>query len=509
MGFGKAGWVERKAGLWDFWHRWWLVLEPPPAEAPHEAGRLAWHTVEDTASLSVEQREWSRERSVDLADISGLRVCCDAAAHGAGNEIELLSASTPSGAHRFRFADAEELSEWVRKLSELLFSRECRAVGAALGACPHCSSSADRAPSDTGWFPGVGTQCLWQPLGSKRSPQQQRQRPGPALATVLWRGWPVFAKPCKEKEHRQQWLGLSLDRAVENGGDGTVKGVRYYDAPEGCGRMVAASTAQCRPVPPGWVAPDPEPLLEPQQQSELEPVPRHSPELGAGAGGGGGGGGGGAGGGGGGGRAVLPHRERDARPRKRVVRPEGGLPEGVPPPPPPEPSGSTTAAQAASRDRPRGGGEKGGAGSVRRSKGKASRSEGGAAVAARGGRRDHAKQEKPSAAAAAAAAAATGGAAATAQRGSDARLARGQARGGSSSHGGGSGRARSRSRGGGRAGDATRGGKSKGRGRGKGRGARRGGPTRGRGRATAAGGEAGGAGGAGGGRTPPPSEDGD
>jgi hypothetical protein len=41
MGFGKAGWVERKAGLWDFWHRWWLVLEPPPAEAPHEAGRLA------------------------------------------------------------------------------------------------------------------------------------------------------------------------------------------------------------------------------------------------------------------------------------------------------------------------------------------------------------------------------------------------------------------------------------------------------------------------------------
>ena len=37
MGFGKAGWVGRKAGLWDFWHHCWLVLEPPPAEAPHEA----------------------------------------------------------------------------------------------------------------------------------------------------------------------------------------------------------------------------------------------------------------------------------------------------------------------------------------------------------------------------------------------------------------------------------------------------------------------------------------
>jgi hypothetical protein len=260
----KAGWVERKAGNWDFWHRWWLVLETASPEAPREAGRLTWFTVEDTVSLSAAHYQWSCERSLGLEEITGLRLCSDANGESRSDtEIELLTPSKSCGVHRFRFVSSEERRQWVEKLSELIFSRECRAAGATnrlAALCPHCTST-QLAPGDAGWCPHVGDECLWQPsLGAKKNSQQ--------LVQVVYRGWPDFAKPCTEKGHRQQWLGLILSRPILRGGDGTVKGVQYYAAASGCGRMIATASVRCSPVPLGWVAPE---ILEPEPEPEPEP----------------------------------------------------------------------------------------------------------------------------------------------------------------------------------------------------------------------------------------------
>jgi hypothetical protein len=124
----KAGWVERQAGLWNFWHRWWLVLEPsPPRPEAHghhvnTSWRLTFYPVEDTENLGDEQMRWSRERALDLADISGLQLCGGADATGQDVQIELLSSAAPSGAHRFRFTGAEERKQWVAALSEVFVS---------------------------------------------------------------------------------------------------------------------------------------------------------------------------------------------------------------------------------------------------------------------------------------------------------------------------------------------------------------------------------------------------
>ena len=120
----KAGWVERQAGLWNFWHRWWLVLEPdsPPEARGHVVWRLTFYPVEDTDSLGDEQLRWSRERALDLANINGLRLCGGADATGQVVQIELLSSTAPSGTHRFRFAEAEERKQWVDALLEKVLS---------------------------------------------------------------------------------------------------------------------------------------------------------------------------------------------------------------------------------------------------------------------------------------------------------------------------------------------------------------------------------------------------
>lgn len=277
MSFGMAGWVERKAGNWDFWHRWWLVLE---AEAtPSALGRLTWFTVQDTASLSATHYQWSCARSLRLENITGLRLCCTAEDDWStcGTEIELLTPSTSCGAHRFRFASVEERLHWVDKLTELIFSRECRALGSTDGVtlptCPHCTS-AKCAPGDATWCPNVGGECLWQPVSSKKSSHHQQVQE-PVLAKVVYRGWPDFAKPCKERGHRQQWLGLVLTHPISKGGDGTVKGVQYYTAPAGCGRMIATANARCTPVPLGWVPPEISPEPEPEAGVKLA----HAPKL--------------------------------------------------------------------------------------------------------------------------------------------------------------------------------------------------------------------------------------
>jgi hypothetical protein len=245
-------------------------LETASPEAPREAGRLTWFTVEDTVSLSAAHYQWSCERSLGLEEITGLRLCSDANGESRSDtEIELLTPSKSCGVHRFRFVSSEERRQWVEKLSEVIFSRECRAAGATnrlAALCPHCTST-QLAPGDAGWCPHVGDECLWQPsLGAKKNSQQ--------LVQVVYRGWPDFAKPCTEKGHRQQWLGLILSRPILRGGDGTVKGVQYYAAASGCGRMIATASVRCSPVPLGWVAPE---ILEP----ETEPEPEPEPEQGA------------------------------------------------------------------------------------------------------------------------------------------------------------------------------------------------------------------------------------
>ncbi len=200
-----------------------------------------------------------------LEDITGLRLSFDADnGSTCETEIELLTPSASCDVHRFRFASVEERRHWADKLTELIFSRECRALGST-SVCPHCTS-AKRAPGDVNWSPHVGSECLWQPVSSKKNSHHQ-QVLEPFLAKVVYRGWPEFAKPCKEKGHRQQWLGLVLTRSISKGGDGTVKGVQYFVAAPGCGRMIATANARCTPVPLGWVAPEITPEPEPEPES--------------------------------------------------------------------------------------------------------------------------------------------------------------------------------------------------------------------------------------------------
>ena len=60
----RAGWVQRKAGLWDCWPRWWLVLAPPAGASSPAAGSLAFFTTEQGSGdardeLPEDQMRWS------------------------------------------------------------------------------------------------------------------------------------------------------------------------------------------------------------------------------------------------------------------------------------------------------------------------------------------------------------------------------------------------------------------------------------------------------------------
>ena len=107
-----AGWLDKRAGEWEFWHRYWAELR---------RDSLTFFTAEDPEhTLDADHLEWHAQRRLDLARCFSLPASAGGDDDAGGGHFAIRAPHVPTGCVRLRCGSESELREWLRNLDELL-----------------------------------------------------------------------------------------------------------------------------------------------------------------------------------------------------------------------------------------------------------------------------------------------------------------------------------------------------------------------------------------------------
>ena len=107
-----AGWLDKRAGEWEFWHPYWAELR---------RDSLTFFTAEDPEhTLDADHLEWHAQRRLDLARCFSLPASAGGDDDAGGGTFAIRAPHVPTGCVRLRCGSESELREWLRNLDELL-----------------------------------------------------------------------------------------------------------------------------------------------------------------------------------------------------------------------------------------------------------------------------------------------------------------------------------------------------------------------------------------------------
>ena len=119
----KQGWVEKRAGHWDFWHRFYAVVR--------SGKTMTFYTVEDPLQeLDETQLTWHSDRKVDLSlcqavvppqreGSSSSSSSSSSPEEETGADFRIAGAHLPTGQLELRCETADERKEWVECMSSV------------------------------------------------------------------------------------------------------------------------------------------------------------------------------------------------------------------------------------------------------------------------------------------------------------------------------------------------------------------------------------------------------